>query len=403
MNLSITKDVLILGGGIAGLWLLNRLRNEGYDALLLEHQALGTGQTIASQGMIHGGIKYALSGTLTSAANAIASMPEHWKSCLKGEGDVDLSGTNILSEQYYMWPKNSIRSRLNAFLGSKALRGRVNAIDKANFPAFFQKTIEGPLYQLSDIVLDVPSLLDTLSRPYTEHIRKVDWQRSRLVANEQGGIQSLIIDGDDSIEIKAKRYITCSGAGTEKLLKDFSLAQTSPIEMQLRPLQMTMVKHRISDPLYVHCVADQISTTPEVTITSHLCKDGDWVWYLGGELAEAGASRTPEEQIKVAKNKIKELFPWCQLEQAQWQSFFINRAEAKQADGKRPENPSIIPFDNIIACWPSKLTLAPSLANELITLFQQESFLPGQHTRQSELSELPFPGIASTPWDEMFT
>lgn len=388
-----------MGGGIAGLWLLNRLRNAGYDALLLEHEALGNGQSIASQGMIHGGIKYALNGSLTTAANAIADMPAHWQACLRGEGDVDLRGTQVLSEQYYMWPKKSIRSRLNAFLGSKVVRGRVSALSKTDFPDFFKGNIEGPLYQLNDIVLNVPSLLDVLSKPYRKHIRKIDWQHSQLCKNSQGGIQHLVIEGDEAITIKARRYILACGSGTQALLDDFSLAQHNPIEMQLRPLQMTLVKHKIPDPVYVHCIADQISTTPEVTITTHQCQDGDWAWYLGGELAEAGAKRSQSEQIEAAKNKINELFPWCNLEQAHWHSFFINRAEAKQADGKRPENPCITSHDNILACWPSKLTLAPSLANELIGLFQNEQFLPTPSPDQSLLSSLPFPGIASTPWD----
>ena len=42
--MQIEKDIVILGGGIAGLWLLNRLRNAGYAAVLLESTALGTGQ-----------------------------------------------------------------------------------------------------------------------------------------------------------------------------------------------------------------------------------------------------------------------------------------------------------------------------------------------------------------------
>ncbi|HEY6200467.1 MAG TPA: FAD-dependent oxidoreductase, partial [Candidatus Binatia bacterium] len=52
-------DVLIFGGGAAGLWCLERFRSAGYHALLLESAALGCGQTIAAQGIIHGGGKYA--------------------------------------------------------------------------------------------------------------------------------------------------------------------------------------------------------------------------------------------------------------------------------------------------------------------------------------------------------
>ncbi|MEZ5480827.1 MAG: FAD-dependent oxidoreductase [Porticoccaceae bacterium] len=56
---TINVDIAIIGGGIAGLWLLNRLVSAGYNAILFEQSALsGSDQTVASQGMIHGGIKY---------------------------------------------------------------------------------------------------------------------------------------------------------------------------------------------------------------------------------------------------------------------------------------------------------------------------------------------------------
>ena len=61
-----STDIVVFGGGIAGLWLLNRLRDEGNDAILLEADGLGAAQTLASQGIIHGGLKYALGGSVLS-------------------------------------------------------------------------------------------------------------------------------------------------------------------------------------------------------------------------------------------------------------------------------------------------------------------------------------------------
>ena len=90
-------DVLIVGGGIAGLWLLAELRAAGVNALLATDE-LGKGQTIASQGIIHGGTKYALTGKLTGATLAIGDMPRIWRSALNGEGAVDLKRVNILTE-----------------------------------------------------------------------------------------------------------------------------------------------------------------------------------------------------------------------------------------------------------------------------------------------------------------
>src|ERR1700733_7712281 len=77
-------DVLIFGGGAAGLWLLDELRRRGARVLLLEADRLGAGQTIASQGIIHGGLKYTLQGGLTPSAMQIREMPGVWRDCLAG-------------------------------------------------------------------------------------------------------------------------------------------------------------------------------------------------------------------------------------------------------------------------------------------------------------------------------
>ena len=74
----IDLDIAIIGGGVAGLWLANRLKAQGFHIALFESKALGSDQTMASQGMIHGGMKYTLSGMLTGASEAIAEMPQHW-------------------------------------------------------------------------------------------------------------------------------------------------------------------------------------------------------------------------------------------------------------------------------------------------------------------------------------
>ena len=44
---------------------------------------------IASQGMIHGGVKYALSGAWGGGSDAISTMPDTWRDCLQGIGKVE--------------------------------------------------------------------------------------------------------------------------------------------------------------------------------------------------------------------------------------------------------------------------------------------------------------------------
>jgi len=389
-------DVLIFGGGIAGLWLLNRLRNDGYQAWLFEQDRLGAGQSIASQGMIHGGIKYALGGKLTNATTTIADMPAHWKKCLAGEGDVDLRGCNLLSKDYYMWPRNSIRSRLNAFLGSKALEARVSKVEKADYAEFFKNRISGPLYRLQDIVLDVPSLLSTLSNAQAENIFSIDWQQARLVADPQGGIDCL--EFNNGQRIQAQQYIFSCGAGTQSLMKNFNLPITT---MQRRPLRMVMVRHAISEPLYVHCVSDRLSMTPEMTITSHTNGAGQPVWYLGGEIAEQGVNQTDEELIKTAQRKLGEMFPWCDLANASWDTLAVDRAEEKQPGGKRPDDVSIAQSNNLMVCWPTKLTLAPNLANQVLARMQDSGLCASTGKPPLPPAFLQHPQVATTPWEQL--
>ncbi|WP_304641913.1 FAD-dependent oxidoreductase, partial [Pseudomonas sp.] len=160
METILETDICILGGGIAGLWLNARLRSEGYSTLLVERQTLGGGQSSKSQGIIHGGTKYALQGKLTGAAEAISGMPERWRKCLAGEGELDLSGARLLSEHHYLWSPGSLIGNLAGFFASKALRGRVDSVRGNELPAVFANPrFKGKVYRLAELVLDVPDVI----------------------------------------------------------------------------------------------------------------------------------------------------------------------------------------------------------------------------------------------------
>ena len=65
--------------------------------------------------------------------------------------------------------------------------------------------------------------------------------------------------------------------------------------MQRRPLHQVIVRHRHPVPLYAHCLTGIRRSEPRLTITSH--PDGaHWLWYLGGQIATDGVTRSAAEQ-----------------------------------------------------------------------------------------------------------
>jgi glycine/D-amino acid oxidase-like deaminating enzyme len=412
MTASHSTDIVVFGGGIAGLWLLNRLRDEGYNAILLEADGLGAAQTLASQGIIHGGLKYALGGSVTDAANTIAALPARWRACFDGTGEIDLSSCEVLSERYYMWSSASYRSKIKAFFGSKSLQGRVQAVPRDEFPPFFaEATVEGSLYALPDFAVDTPSLLTELRARYEASIFKVDPRDIRFTRDASGcassvtlragtGIGEAVRDAEnDTVSIDAQRMIFCAGKGNQALIDAAGMRKPAS---QLRPLNMVWVKKAGLGSVFAHCIGEDFSLTPKLTVTTHLADDGMPVWYLGGEIAESGVGVPDDELIESAKRLIADLFPWVDLSGAQWGCFAIDRAEAKMADGSRPDGALFIAEDGYIAAWPTKLTLTPALADgvlaELAASVTKQAG-DGMPTLEALAQIFPKATLAKAHWD----
>ena len=375
MTLRYSTDIVIFGGGVAGLWVLNAVRSAGYQAILFEKGSLGGGQTLASQGIIHGGLKYALQGALSSAAQAIADMPSRWRACLDGSGELDLRGTRVLSDHYYMWSSASLRSKLKTFLGSKSMRGRVEVVAPDSYPHFFQNaSVKGSLYQLPDFVVDSESLVETLASKQKGAIFSLpDSGVSFEISDQKGDRVAVFTHHGRNISLSAKRFIFTAGEGNESLIK---AARLSKAETQTRPLNMVYLKQRGLPQLYVHCVGNSFSLTPKLTVTSHQDVKGDTVWYLGGEIAESGVGKSEAQQITAAKYAISKEFPWLDCASAEWRCFKINRAEANINDNHRPDDAYFLRDKNTIVAWPTKLTLTPALAEQILQNLKADKISP---------------------------
>ena len=380
-------QIAIIGGGISGLWLLNVLARRGFGVLLLEQGGLGQAQTFASQGMIHGGIKYALGGFTTAASESIANMPDTWRQCLAGTGPLPLPAVNILSPAYYLFSDGSLGSKVTAFFGSKSVRGRVTALAAADYPPVFaDPAFKGSVYKLQDMVLDTTALVAALAKNYAAHIYQ---STATLLRSKTGKI--IGIDTGSGI-VTADCYILAAGAGNAALLAD-DPGQT--ITMQRRPLQQVMLKGKLPQ-VFAHGVSLRTAAKPRLTITTHPCSDGDSVWYLGGQLAEDGVNRSAAAQIDAARRELEQLFPWIDTSSATWATLFVDRAEPAN-NLQRPDMPFCQQQGNAIVCWPTKLTLTPMLADMACACINFEA-----DGRAAPALELPRAILGRTPWDLAF-
>lgn len=354
-------DLIIIGGGIAGLWLLNRLTREGYRAALFEAQALGAGQTLASQGMIHGGIKYALGGSLTGASEAIAAMPDRWRACLQGEGSVDLSGLEVLSDRYYLFAEGTSLGKLTGFFASRALRGRIERLKRGSYPEGLSR-FDGVVYGLNDFVLDTATLLARLRAPVAGRIFQLRISAAQLARNTEGWRLSL--PGSDRT-IQASQLALCAGAGNGPLLDGLGI---SAPRMQTRALHQVVVRQPELTPLYAHCVTGIVRPEPRLTITSHADthNPGHALWYLGGQLATDGVERSPGAQIDQARSELQRCVPWIDWARGEYQTLRIDRAEPAQDGGRRPDQAFVEAADGCLVCWPTKLSLAPDLGDRVL-------------------------------------
>ena len=389
MATAVSVDVLIAGGGIAGLWTLARLKQAGYKAVLLEANSLGSGQTRFAQGIIHGGTKYALTGKLTASSEAVADMPALWRDCYNGKGVVDLTQATLLSEAHYLWSTTSLTSRVSGFFASKVMRARTNELDEEVRPKLFKHAdFKGQVYALDEPVFDAMSVVRAIAEPVMSSILAIK-ENSFKYDNDCLSVQA---QDDQRYDFSFKKIVLTAGQGNANLLSELGLQQP---EMQLRPLKMVMLRGGLTERVFAHCMAGSVN--PRITITSNHDEFGEVVWYLGGQLAEEGVRRSDIEQIEQAKAELAELIPWLDQSKLQWATLDINRAEIKKAGTKRPDTFILEQNAKVLTAWPTKMALAPLLAESVLEVINNEKL---SCINGDDLPSWSKATYARLPWNE---
>lgn len=394
-------DAVIIGGGIAGLWSAARLTNAGYGVLLVENRALGSQQSIASQGILHGGVKYAL--TASDAARSVALMPERWQATLHRSDDttVYLPAVRTISDAQYLWTTGSLFELLTAKAAAAAIRTNVRAVSASQAcPALRDAPRSVSIHRVEEPIIDPYSLVKALRDSIVEKGGII--AHTECAAPIDPHSHSVNLQGTT---VRFSTLILAAGAGNERLLTGIAGAP----QMQLRPLQMVLARGHDLPEMFGHCL-NRLSDKPRLTITTQTDNAGRRVWYIGGQPAEEGVNRSPSEQIRETRAEIAACLPWVPLTNTQWATFRVDRAEGRTRLGNRPDGPVfkyLGSFDTKhlwdgpcrMVVWPTKLVFAPQIGDEArfaVDYYGERHGIASLEPLRGLFSEPP---IAPLPWD----
>ncbi|MHC4989918.1 MAG: FAD-dependent oxidoreductase [Planctomycetota bacterium] len=390
-------DAVIFGGGAAGLWLLEELVRRRHRVVLLEGSELGSGQTIASQGIIHGGVKYTLGGLLTSSARAIRDMPDTWRHCLAGEQEPDLRGTRMRSEFCFLWRTRSLSSRLSMMGARVGLQVAPTTIDADARPGVLA-ACPGDVARLDEQVIEPGSFLERLSARRRGHLLSIDPAAGiEMICKGPGEVETIRLicpQRGDPLELHPGVVILTAGGGNQALLEAVGLPRE---RMQRRPLHMVMVRGDLP-VLNGHCV-DGGATRLTITTTRDI--EDRVVWQVGGQIAEDGVGMDPESLVRHASRELAAVLPDVDLSGAEWSTYRVDRAEGRTAAGRRPETPVVQHERGTIAAWPTKLALVPELVRQVVAQLEDlpVSDPPWDPNDIDVLRSWPRPSVALPPWE----
>lgn len=389
-------DVVIFGGGVAGLWTRWRLEGAGYSTLLLERSSLGDGQTIASQGILHRGTKYAFGKDVAAASMELLMAQEIWARALRGQEGPDLRSVRVLSPTTVMWTTESFLARFTGSIAAGVLKSDVRRLEGDARPAAFRDAPRAvAVWEIDEKVVDASSLVRALASAARGPIARVSPESTpRWFA--PGVLAWTSADGA-RVETRASGVVLSAGVGNESLVASLAGPDAAARNIaQRRPLHMVMMRGAPCD-LAGHCIRE-LSDKPRLTVTS--ARDADsLVWYLGGLLAEDGVARDERDQIDAAKLAVRECLPWVDVAGATWATLRVDRAEGRMPSGKRPDTPivsSIAGAGQTLAVWPTKLALAPAAAGRVFDLLETAGVRPTGVIDAGEPSIEPAP----LPWNE---
>jgi glycine/D-amino acid oxidase-like deaminating enzyme len=396
----IELDVLIIGGGVQGLWLLNDLVKAGYSVLLLEKRELGGEQTCHSHVYIHQGHLY--------------DEQRREEDLIRRLGDVNALWNNWFAENpprrgvtpsYFGYQSEADAQQKRNFWSSLGL-----ASERVDVPPSLVGGAIRVVDRSPENCLDGNWLVESLTRGLKHLISRISSVERISVRGHQLTEVEVVMPRGERLVFRPRAMVLTAGAGNQALLQ-CAARQCRPLvervagAQQIRKSFMLVVKGKrphlepltgVFPRLGGLFIASRDLGTETVWLISDnrsgsLAAVEDWLefdprWWL--------------QHVFVALRKLAPKY-FLNPEYYEWGVYEAPKAEGK-ARGSIPHEERIEQFDlaNLWVIWPTKLTLAPMASLKVKEQIRQEIRIPLPWTAEPEAwTELHMPAdVAPERW-----
>lgn len=227
-------DIIIVGGGITGAGVLREAARRGYRALLLEQQDFSWGTSSRSSKMVHGGLRYLVSGDIALTKQ---SLRERERLLEEAPGLIErISFYFTLGKGLFpgRWAMNAALTIYNLIAGVRdrgysnndGLSKRFHGLDISHF--------KGACFYTDAMVDDSRLVLRVLQESVAAGAQALNYTKVTDLVIEKDQVQGVLIQDPDTkklIPLRSSVVINATGAWADKL------RSTVKTEKRIRPLR----------------------------------------------------------------------------------------------------------------------------------------------------------------------
>ncbi len=231
---SLYWDIIVIGGGITGAGVLREAARRGYRALLLEQCDFSWGTSSRSSKMVHGGLRYLVSGNINLTRH---SLLERERLISEASGLVErISFYFSLGKNLFpgRWTMTIALYIYNLIAGIRARCYSNNQDLSTRFKGLDVNKINGACFYSDAMADDSRLVLRVLQESIAAGAAALNYIKVTDLLVEQGQVQGVMINDpetDKEIQLRAPVVINATGAWADKLRNHVNA------EKRIRPLR----------------------------------------------------------------------------------------------------------------------------------------------------------------------